>query len=191
MVFEEFVKLYPDQVHIEAPGSSVITKYIPLLPPELIQFWEQRGFSGYGNGIFWIVNPDNFEEDIQDWIEPPNKPVVFARTAFADLFLWSGKKVYFLDVQYGDLADLGEDITDFFNLFLCDPELTSEAFREELFAKVQKRLGPGLAPDECYSFAPVLALGGNESADSVNKVKMKEYLIILSQILGGDFEVKS
>lgn len=182
MPFKQFIKQYQHQVFKKVADKHVIVKYEKYLPPELILFWKMYGWSGYNNGLFWIVNPDQYEDSIPEWIAPSRKPVVIARTAFADLFVWVENAIYFLDIQYGGLTELDDDITRFFDLFLCDKELVSEASKEDLFNKVYHKLGP-LMPDECYGFVPVLILGGSGNAESVEKVKIIEYLYLLSKLL--------
>lgn len=47
--------------------------------------------------------------------------------------------------------------------------------------------GP-LPPSECYGFFPPLAIGGEASLESVQRVKLREHLDILAHVGGCPFE---
>ena len=183
MVFKNFLLKFSDKIFSEKPSSDVLSKYELLLPAELIQFWKIHGFSGYKRGLFWIVNPVHYEDCIYEWIDVSEKPVVIARTAFADLFVWMDNAVFFMDVQYGELTELGNDVARFFNVFLCNSELLAESCREGLFSEAHKKLGD-LQPLECFAFVPALVLGGKEDVNFIEKVQVREYLSILANLLG-------
>jgi hypothetical protein len=108
---------------------------------------------------------------------------VFARTAFGDLFLWRNNQVEFLSTQYARFAELTDDISLVFEHSLCDDRYLNNGLDRKLTVKATKKLGP-LSPDECYGFEPVLALGGSGKIDTVQKVKLVEYLSMLSQVAG-------
>jgi len=55
-----------------------------------------------------------------------------------------------------------------------------------LFARALKKLGP-LSVDEMYEFEPALSIGGMPKLENLAKVKMIEYLDLLSQF--GSIEI--
>ncbi|NUN99153.1 MAG: DUF1851 domain-containing protein [Saprospiraceae bacterium] len=184
MAFQQFSKLYAGHASQQTPATQeAFDKYAPLLPAPLLEFWKDAGWCQYREGQLWVVNPDQFEDLMPFWFEEEVPAFVFARTAFADLFLWMDETVFFLDVQTGELTELDNDLERFFNTFFTDQGIVRSAFRSRLFQQVRKKLPPPLF-DECYAFVPALALGGSEKAEQVELVKIREYLLLLAQLAG-------
>ncbi|MFV5192070.1 GAD-like domain-containing protein, partial [Acinetobacter courvalinii] len=80
---------------IESPPVSkeILAKFEGKLPNQLLEYWKAFGFSGWGNGLFWLVNPDDYQEGLDAWLEHVELPsheeyFVIARTAFGDLEIW-------------------------------------------------------------------------------------------------------
>lgn len=91
--FEYFSKKMGSSVHRREVPQSSCERYKDKLPPLLISHWNHYGWSGYGEGLFWTVNPAEYEPVINAWLEdssinqsPPFH--VIARGAFGDLYLW-------------------------------------------------------------------------------------------------------
>jgi hypothetical protein len=51
------------------------------------------------------------------------------------------------------------------------------------FLSALERLGY-CAYDECYGYFPALALGGSEKVENLQKVKLREHLSLLFQMVG-------
>ena len=91
--FEYFVnKMGASFCRREVPLSTR-DKYKDRLPSLLISHWEKYGWSGYGDGIFWTVDPAEYDVFIPDWlatsgINHAETFHVIARSAFGDLYLW-------------------------------------------------------------------------------------------------------
>jgi hypothetical protein len=191
--FKIFVaKFGPQFGRREAPPSS-IDRYRGILPDPLLKFWDEFGWSGYADGLFWVVNPQEYEGIIIDWLdgtwlEGKDRFHVFARSAFGQLFLWGEKygqavTIDTLDayaitpIEFTSLpAKLDEEIRFF---FLC---LSKEACDfDGMFAEALSRLGR-LDVDEMYSFMPALALGGPREASRLEKTGVIEHLTFLAQL---------
>ena len=63
---EFFVENFKPTLEREA-DISVIRKYEGLLPENLLGIWRFQGWSGYFNGLFWIVNPDEYHGVLMDF----------------------------------------------------------------------------------------------------------------------------
>jgi len=75
---------------------STIARYRGKLPNQLLAYWEEYGWCGYGDGLFWTVNPQQYEPALEAWIgETPfmeqDAYHVIARSAFGLLYLWGEK----------------------------------------------------------------------------------------------------
>lgn len=180
--FEDFQTTYGLPENCEKPSDETITAYKELLPVELLDLWRETGWCSYHKGLLWVVNPLQFEGIIEDWVDfESSRPLVFLRTAFAHLYLWHEGYVYSLDVQRGSLSQVTKYIREIFT-FLCDPELQDKILRMKLHEKALERLGPP-DRDECYAFEPALVLGGSGTLDTIRRVKIREHLGLLAQMV--------
>jgi hypothetical protein len=163
--------------------AETLRKYTKKLPPQMIEFWKESGWCSYANGLIWIVNPEDFADLIEDW-DVPKGSIVFGRTAFGDLFLWSEKQVQYLFVHQSSVGEMTDDIETFMDMMLCNSSYKGDGLMGKQFQKIVRRLGPP-AIDECYAFVPALALGGDGDTNTVERVKLREHLGILAELAKG------
>ncbi|WDY59604.1 GAD-like domain-containing protein [Pseudomonas sp. PSKL.D1] len=175
----------------EVPPSSIV-RYENRLPSQLLRYWAEHGWCGYGDGLFWTVNPQEYEGVVASWIqgthlEKRDTYHMIARSAFGDLYLFGEKTGFSLSIDsplsryIGNDIDIGAIGMDraVQNFFLSVDKDANDF--DELFEPANKKLGP-LASDEMYGFVPALALGGKVDLKHLEKVKAIEHLILLSQI---------
>ena len=62
------------------------------------------------DALTWFVNPDDYADLIPEWLEVDPLPIVWGRTAFADLMVWNGRSVYKLFVHTGMYGRMMRDI---------------------------------------------------------------------------------
>jgi hypothetical protein len=176
----------------EVPGSS-IEKYKSIFPPLLLSHWEKYGWTGYGDGIFWTVDPGELSPIIQAWamdsgIEHATSFHVIARNAFGDLYLWQEGTGNHLNIntKYAryTLSTINRIPADKLDIsvqsFFISKSRESNDF-DDMFNSAFKTLGP-LQHDEMYGFVPALALGGPSDLEHLQKVKTIEHLTFLSQL---------
>jgi hypothetical protein len=175
----------------EVPTSS-IERYKGKLPNQLLEYWDEHGWCGYGDGIFWIVNPQEYEGALASWIEGTTLEQrdtyhVIARSAFGDLYLWgekTGSSLRIISVLSRCVIDnfeiASEEMDRELQNFLLSTEVEYNDF-DDLFQPAKKKLGT-LRHDEMYGFVPALMLGGPDTLDHLEKVKAVEHLTLLSQI---------
>lgn len=175
----------------EVPPSS-IKRYRGKLPNLLLECWAEHGWCGYGEGILWIVNPQEYEGVTSSWIEGTilekhDSYHLIARSAFGDLYFWGEKTGASLTITSivscytTHTSTLTEQQMDKrFQNFLLSTEVEYNDF-DDLFKPAIKKLGP-LRHDEMYGFVPALMFGGPDTLDHLEKVKAVEHLTILSQI---------
>ena len=181
--FSKFKKKHGAGAFCTSAPQDIINSYQNRLPAPLLEKWQESGWCCYGKGLIWLVNPLDFNEVLEDWLDASENALIFGRTAFGDLFLWHNDEVQYLHTQYARLESLVNDINFFFEFALCDDGYLDTVLDRKLFRKALKQLGQ-LKRDECYGFEPVLALGGSGEIDTVRKVKLREYLGLLSQVAG-------
>ena len=151
------------------------------VPEVLIQLWQKHGWAGYGDGLFWTVDPRHLAELLPSWSLVPSGSVAFGRDAFANLYLLSDGMVYQHNVHRDDPAMVAMELDLFFEACLDDPEFRKSYMWSDLFAEALKRCG-ALQIDECYGFFPALAIGGSVDAASLRRVKYYEHLEFLAQL---------
>jgi len=194
-------------------GPAVETKVVPelalekfkgKLPDQLLTYWRQYGWSGYDKGLFWLVDPDEYEPVLEAWIgDTPlmeqDAYYVVARSAFGRVFLWGTKSGQSLDINgpWGMMfprdnsARIAAGKADqLVRNFLAFQEMENldeaDHLKKPLFDRALAKLGP-LAPDEMYGFVPALALGGKADLKNLQKVKAVEHLVMLAQL--GDRQI--
>ena len=180
--------------------QETLNRYQGILPDRLLSYWKEFGFCGYGEGLFWLVNPADYEEILELWLK--NTPLwgrenyyVIARSAFGELYAWGDKSGNdtLIDPQYHTIYPVDmpkEPITKeqkerYFGIYISGiNKKIPDAYDKDdrlLFKKALKKLGT-LAPDEMYAFVPALALGGVADLNHLQKVKLQEQLSILAQL---------
>lgn len=189
--FEYFLEQMGPAIEKRAVPSASIERYRGRLPDRLLAYWQETGWCGYADGLFWTVNPQEYEPVLDAWIsETPLMEYdayhIIARSAFGHLYFW------------------GESTGDSLELFApgayCFPD-SSRAIRNtdldmqvffsmqsrdgndylDMFAPALERYGR-LRHDEMYGFVPALAFGGDPVVDHVEKVKAVEHLLLLAQL---------
>ncbi len=181
--FENFEKVFGPPLECKKPAEAELLAFANQLPAELIEHWKDPGLCTYGGGLLRFTDPRQFAGILEEWLDPkPKAAHVFLRTAFADLYFWDEGFAYALDVQYGRVSQITDKIELFYDHALCDERVIERSLRRGLYQQAVGRLGPP-AEDECYAFVPALALGGPGTAESLQKVKIREHLDILRQIV--------
>ncbi|HWV16509.1 MAG TPA: GAD-like domain-containing protein, partial [Cellvibrio sp.] len=178
--------------------KNVLSKYKGILPNRLLEYWQEYGFCGFKNGLFWIVNPEEYTESINTWLKDTEVQNyddfhVIARTGFGSLLLWGKRtgqswridindaQIFFKRSDEKRIKKEGEN-TSLMGFFgVISPEninLEDVDTDAPLFEQAVNKFGP-LNPDEMFTFEPALFLGGEQTLKTVNKVNF----FIQSQIL--------
>ncbi|MDH0749152.1 DUF1851 domain-containing protein [Pseudomonas sp. GD03842] len=191
-VFSRFLEKFGGPVDRQDVPVSSIERYRGKLPNQLLEYWAEHGWCGYGDGIFWIVNPQEYERVVDSWLEGTEFEKrdtyhLIARGAFGDLYLWGEKTGFSLKITsvfsrcvIHDFEPTPEQMDRKLQDFIVSRKVDSNDV-EELFKPARKKLGT-LRHNEMYGFVPALALGGSASLDHVEKLEAVEHLILLSQL---------
>ena len=95
--FDFFIEDIGKPKECVACDEKIIAAYEHKLPEQLFKYWRELGWCAYGDGLIWMVNPAEYEEVLQNWIEGTvfedrDDLSVVARTAFGELYIWSKGK---------------------------------------------------------------------------------------------------
>ena len=179
-------------VHKRCVPAQSVERFRGKLPDQLLAYWEEHGWCGYADGLFWTVDPQEYEPVLEAWIgDTPfmekDAYHIIARSAFGELYFWgentfeslkifapgsycfSRKSMFQADqVEHGLRSFFGK-------------RNRKENDFSDLFVSASEKLGP-LKHDEMYGFVPALALGGLSELSHLQKVKAVEHLVLLAQL---------
>ena len=202
--FEWFLEEFGMPQSSTPVSQDVLEKYRGTLPNRLLEYWQEYGFCSFKDGLFWIVNPGDYEGAMEEWLAPTGIPNednyhVIARSGFGDLFLWGEKNgdKYVIQPRDGEIFKkaktsiqvseglVGQQaISLFFERF--EPrtvDLEDVDTDKSLFEQAIKKFGP-LQEDEVFGFEPALFAGGEQVFSKLNKLNIHVHLSILLQLVG-------
>ncbi len=171
-------------IKVKVIDSSILDSYAHKLPAEIIYLLRTYGISNFLDGFFWIINPEEYQDVLDEIYVPLKNPdVCFARDAFGGLYVWDDDSIIYVDIRFNYSKVIGRNPSIFFNSKMTDWTYLSNEVKEKNFEEARQKLG-ALADDECYGYVPLLALGGSEKVENLRKVKIKEQVSIVAQTVG-------
>lgn len=183
--------------HFEKPARPPESLNMKIHHPAIQRIYDEYGVMTSKTGLFRVVDPEEWQASYLPWFYlmrdeedifggPELYP--FMTTAFGQAYIFANLPdedlVGFVDVT-SNFNVMGSART-FFLRHLNDP-----IFHEyNLYGNLLDELAPAgpLLPSECYGFFPPLAIGGEASLETVQRVKLREHLDILAQVGGCPFE---
>jgi hypothetical protein len=197
--FAYFISTWGEATHRRDVPAESVERWRGRLPDQLLTYWREEGWCGYGNGLFWTVNPEDYEDLVHEWLAgTPFERIdtfhVIARTAFGKLFA-CGEKVgpvldmacltHALHALQKDLRPKPPEDLDFKIRGVFAGALPRFCnLKDEqglpLFDRAVQKLGQ-LAPDEMYALEPALVLGGPITLENLVRVKLDPHLTMLRQ----------
>ncbi|MBI6707348.1 DUF1851 domain-containing protein [Pseudomonas syringae] len=190
--FAFFLENFGPAIEQHSVPEASIARYKNKLPEQLLQYWSLYGWCGYASGLFWSVNPQDYDQLLDHWLATTplhqrDSYHVIARSAFGILYVWGETSGYCLTLNSyisrysgrtsiftGNKINFG--VRAFFSSMIAEYNDLDNLFKPAL-----KSLGP-LKSDEMYGFVPALALGGPMELKNLQKVKTIEHLTFLSQL---------
>lgn len=177
------MNIFDDFLKAESARETLCMKYQSKLPSELIDAWRTHGFGSLLDGYLKMINPDDYQDMLNDTYSLSNSAIPIFVTAFADILTWE-KGRYIRMIKYKD--GTFEGIAAGFNFFWTD--LADGAFDARFFDMTQYReavrqYGP-LQFNECFGYVPLLGLGGSKTVEHLRKVKIKEHIALIDQMCG-------
>jgi hypothetical protein len=179
-----------------AADAATIEKYTNVLPHALINVWKEYGFGTFAKGFMRTINPDEYQELLNETYIKESNPIPIFTTALGDIIVWDdlftvhGRMHCFETVFYrdGNTCFISpEDNLDGDDLFSEDLTM-SDFYKNMLFwgpymeALKVHRVVPKY--DECYGYVPLLGLGGKETVKNLQIVKIKEHIMLIKEMVG-------
>lgn len=197
--FEVFISEFGEATHRVDVPIETIQKWRDKLPDLLLTYWQEEGWCGYANGLFWIVDPEDYEDLVDEWLENTSIEQidvfhVVGRTAFGDLHVCGERTgvnmtiscpinaIFALpkDLKPKSKEDQDWSVRSFVGLSASECDLEDES-GVPLFERAVAKLGP-LEPDEIYGFEPAIVLGGKMQLENLVKINLDVHLTILRQL---------
>jgi hypothetical protein len=173
-VFKNFISVFPPPVDIIKPTDQTIIQFEEILPKVLLDFWEEFGFGNYADGLIKVINPEEYNDSLYEWLGKKDiSRVPILVTAFGDIFFYrklsaDEEDVSFLDIHYRKIDVCVWSLIDFFKSYIVDKGIIKEVLREKLFKKAASKNG-NITFDEIYYFVPALIMGGKEDIKNIDK----------------------
>lgn len=167
--------------------EETIIKYKEDLPKELIEAWRTYGYGTLLNGYLKVINPDVFSEMITNTYVRNKGTIPIFATSMGDVILFEkdvNNETYIVMVNYREFKT--KVLASNYSLFV--EFLEEEAFRQRALEwspyeeAVEQYSMPGY--NECFGYTPLLGLGGAEKVDNLKKVKFKEHILTITEIMG-------
>ena len=175
-VFNDFV------LYGECPGF-IIEKYSSIVPSEIIGIWGEYGFGFFYNGFLKTINPDEYKDILDTSYSRSSLSIPLFATGMGDIITWDNNEMLML-VNYGKKALRGlSKKVDNFLLSLSSQNYCEDRLMWKNYPKAVEVYGP-LAYDECFGYVPLLGLGGVERVKNLQKVKIKEQILVITELLG-------
>lgn len=178
-----FLRKHPKDDGTFPPVSeATLRKYTEKVPSFLTEIWKTDGYRSFGNGFFWLVNPDDLMAEMEQAAPGFEGLLPLLRTALGSVFFEHGGTCHAFDPVYLDVTTYeGFSLADVMNYSVTADKSLNEHYHHNLYEKARARLDP-VTYKECYGFVPAIALGGELDANNLQKMNLQVYLQILSQL---------
>ncbi|MFL0253345.1 T6SS immunity protein Tdi1 domain-containing protein [Clostridium neuense] len=176
-------KVFNDFVLKEKVLKDVLDEYEGKLPEQLITAWKDYGFGTILSGYIKIINPKMFEDILKETYFRSIESIPIMVTGFGDIITWEKNK-YVGVVKYrkGKANIVSASFKYFFQNLLeecfLDEDLEWKPYLEAIndYGKLDY--------EECFGYVPLLGLGGSEKVENLKKVKIREHIEIITQLVG-------
>lgn len=176
ILFNNFMKKYN-------VSQELCNKYETILPEELIYLWKKYGLGSFMGGYLKMINPEEYQALLIDTYFRGCVSIPMFITAFGDVITWEENK-YVRMIKYRN--GLFKGMTSGFDFFLED--LQDEVFNDDYFDVSMYndaiKIWGNIEFDECFGYVPLLGLGGSEKVQNLKKIKIKEYIEVIVQLVG-------
>lgn len=162
---------------------QLVRKYETLLPNELMEIWKKYGLANLLDGYLKVINPEEYQELLDETYFRGKLSIPILTTAFGDIItLEEGQYIGLVKYKNGNFAILAKSFKRFIQN-LADDYFLEKYFQISQYAEAVTKMG-NLEHDECFGYVPLLGLGGSEKVDNLSKVKIREHIELIAQMVG-------
>ncbi|EOV8090178.1 TPA: DUF1851 domain-containing protein [Providencia rettgeri] len=194
--FDAFIDEFGEASTLRYVSEEKIEKWRGKLPELLLTYWHNEGWSSYYNGLFTIVDPDDYEDIVDEWLENTYLEEIdsfhaIAINGFGNIYLCGEKtgqcvvinsvfNTIFVQKKKLEKNNSAESLDiSIITLFILSE--IGGYNKSGLFEKAVKKFGP-LGDNEIFGFEPAIILGGELDIKHIQKVDARIHLSILAQL---------
>ena len=188
-MFAKLLARFPAFTVGEKPTPEVLAHYQNAVPAEMHEAWAQFGFGTLCDGYLKLVNPADYADLLAATYQHTStpaptaqEPLVLFATAMGDLLVWERDYLVLVDYRHGDTTSVAKNFKLLFRN-LADDFYLADTLRWLPYPTAREQQGEP-AYDECFGYVPLLALGGPETAEHLQKVKLREHIALIGQLTG-------
>lgn len=179
---EYMKKVFSDFKLYKKVEKETINKYRNIVGEDVIEIWEKYGFGSTFYGYFKIINPDDYQDLLEETYIMPFDDVPVFVTGMGDIITCDSMgSLAILDYRHqrSEVLWTQKEIEwDYFFDTYCEKYWQWNPY----FEAVKKYGEPKY--DECFGYEPLLSLGGNETVENLKKVNFEVHITIMGQIQG-------
>ncbi|WP_217560324.1 T6SS immunity protein Tdi1 domain-containing protein [Paenibacillus sp. GbtcB18] len=175
-------KIFDDFKFKEKTPISVIEKYKDNVPAQVVEVWRNFGFGGINDGYLRVVNPDDFQEVLNDTYNRNQRAIPLFTTAMGDILVWEDEYLLSLNYRKHEVNVVAKNFKFFFNDIFDDYYLNNALGWAPYPDAIKKYETPAF--DECFGYVPLLGLGGTEKVENLKKVKLIEHIYLITEFMG-------
>jgi hypothetical protein len=168
--------------------QDVIEKYQGNVPDEIIEFWKFYGLGSFAGGFLKVINPDEYQDILNESTGYFRDMVPIFATGLADLVVYGkgegASKFGLYDVMYR-FHDFDTMFNfEFFLKYYSDKFFQEKELKNTAYLQAVEKFGePDY--DQAFAFVPLLALGGSENRiDTMKKVNLKVHIMLITDLTG-------
>jgi hypothetical protein len=164
-------------------SQSIIEQYQNIVPNEIVEIWQHYGLGSFRKGFLKIINPEEYNDILAVAYAESSVAIPLFATGMGDIITWEDNRTFLL-LNFGKkiLKGLANDV-DVLLLSLGNDGFCEANLFWKHYPKAVEMYG-SLAYDECFGYVPLLGLGGSEKVKNLQKVKIKEQIMIITELLG-------
>ncbi|URZ03081.1 T6SS immunity protein Tdi1 domain-containing protein [Clostridium felsineum] len=163
--------------------QDTISLYNNKIPKKILDIWREYGFGSFMKNYIKIINPSEYKELLDESYFRGKESIPVMVTGLGDIITWE-KNRYLSIVKYRKgTFDIIEDGFEYFLTDIMDTEYVKDFLDNLQYeeAVIDKGI---LEYDECFGYVPLLGLGGSEKVENLKKVKIKEHIELITQLVG-------
>ncbi|EKS4614625.1 DUF1851 domain-containing protein [Salmonella enterica] len=198
--FSYFIEKFGEATSSVTVPEKSIMKWKGVLPDKLLDYWKKEGWGTYRNGLFSLVNPEEYDDVLDIWLEDTSFEEVdsyhvIARTAFGDLYAFgesTGRNITVMPLlnrlifnERNFIKKTADVLDSEIVSFLASSSQKRFDLIDDndnyLFDKAIKKLG-ALADNEMFGLEPAYVLGGHLQLENLSKLDCRIHLMILREL---------
>ena len=162
--------------------KEVISEYDGRLPKDIIELWNEYGFGSFLNGYLKVINPHDYDHIVKESYFDADKGIPVMVTGLGDVITYEEGYMVGIFYRYSDSSVLKKG-TELFFRDLMDEWYVNNKIKNQQYTKAVVKYGL-LGYDECFGYVPLLGMGGKERVENLQKVKIKEHIELITQMVG-------